>query len=171
MPTAQPPSERARIDALLKGMFDAAIAIAQPAVRIPQFAPEAPRGRLIVIIACVAAAVGPVIAAGANSVVGLIAALTLVNVGISFAKPPLWSMPTMFLSGTAAATGIATINSIGNLGGFVAPSVIGWIKDSSGSYAGGLYFVAGLLVFSAVLTLIMSRFQTREQSQHAYQKV
>lgn len=171
MPTAQPPSERARIDALLKGMFDAAIAIAQPAVRIPQFPPEAPRGRLIVIIACVAAAVGLVIAAGANSVVGLIAALTLVNVGISFAKPPLWSMPTMFLSGTAAATGIATINSIGNLGGFVAPSVIGWIKDSSGSYAGGLYFVAGLLVFSAVLTLIMSRFQTREQSQHAYQKV
>ncbi|UIN23710.1 glycerate kinase type-2 family protein [Herbaspirillum frisingense] len=49
MPTAQPPSERARIDALLKGMFDAAIAIAQPAVRIPQFLPEAPRGRLIVI--------------------------------------------------------------------------------------------------------------------------
>ncbi|UIN23711.1 MFS transporter [Herbaspirillum frisingense] len=123
-----------------------------------------------VIIACVAAAVGLVIAAGANSVVGLIAALTLVNVGISCAKPPLWSMPTMFLSGTAAATGIATINSIGNLGGFVAPSVIGWIKDSSGSYAGGLYFVAGLLVFSAVLTLIMSRFQTREQSQRAYQK-
>ncbi|MDR6582385.1 MFS transporter [Herbaspirillum sp. BH-1] len=124
-----------------------------------------------VIIACVAAAVGLVIAAGANSVVGLIAALTLVNVGISCAKPPLWSMPTMFLSGTAAATGIATINSIGNLGGFVAPSVIGWIKDSSGSYAGGLYFVAGLLVFSAVLTLIMSRFQARERNAHVYQKV
>ncbi|MBG7618127.1 MFS transporter [Herbaspirillum sp. AP02] len=124
-----------------------------------------------VIIACVAAAVGLVIAAGANSVVGLIAALTLVNVGISCAKPPLWSMPTMFLSGAAAATGIATINSIGNLGGFVAPSVIGWIKDSTGSYAGGLYFVAGLLVFSAVLTLIMSRFQGRPRDTHIYQKV
>jgi len=124
-----------------------------------------------VIIACVTAAVGLVIAAGANSVVGLIAALTLVNVGISCAKPPLWSMPTMFLSGAAAATGIATINSIGNLGGFVAPSVIGWIKDSTGSYAGGLYFVAGLLVFSAVLTLIMSRFQTRERDSHIHQKV
>lgn len=124
-----------------------------------------------VIIACVAAAVGLVIAAGANSVVGLIAALTLVNVGISCAKPPLWSMPTMFLSGAAAATGIATINSIGNLGDFVAPSVIGWIKDSTGSYAGGLYFVAGLLVFSAVLTLIMSRFQGRARDTHIYQKV
>jgi len=49
MPTAKPPSERPRIDAFLKGMFDAAIAIAQPGVRIPQFLPEAPRGRLIVI--------------------------------------------------------------------------------------------------------------------------
>lgn len=120
-----------------------------------------------VIIACVAAAVGLVVAAGADSIVGLIAALTLVNVGISCAKPPLWSMPTMFLSGAAAATGIATINSIGNLGGFVAPSVIGWIKDSTGSYAGGLYFVAGLLVFSAVLTLIMSRFQAKKNPSNA----
>ena len=120
-----------------------------------------------VIIACLAAAVGLVIAGGAESVVGLIAALTLVNIGISCAKPPLWSMPTMFLSGAAAATGIATINSIGNLGGFVAPSVIGWIKDSTGSYAGGLYFVACLLVFSAVLTLVMSRLQTKKSISNA----
>lgn len=120
-----------------------------------------------VIIACLAAAIGLVIAAGADSIVGLIAALTLVNIGISCAKPPLWSMPTMFLSGAAAATGIATINSIGNLGGFVAPSVIGWIKDSTGSYAGGLYFVAGLLVFSAVLTLIMSRTQSKKTTSNA----
>jgi hypothetical protein len=56
-------------------------------------------------------------------------ALTLVNIGISCAKPPLWSMPTLFLSGSAAAAGIATINSIGNLGGFVGPSMIGWIKQ------------------------------------------
>jgi ACS family tartrate transporter-like MFS transporter len=89
--------------------------------------------------------------------VGLIAALTLVNIGISCAKPPLWSMPTVFLSGAAAATGIATINSIGNLGGFVGPAMIGWIKDKTGSFEGGLYFVAGLLLLSAVLTLALSR--------------
>ena len=68
-------------------------------------------------------------------------------------------MPTMFLSGAAAATGIATINSIGNLGGFAGPAMIGWVKDQTGSYAGGLYFVAGLLVLSAVLTLLLSRSQ------------
>ena len=46
-------------------------------------------------------------------------------------------MPTMFLSGSAAAAGIATINSIGNLGGFVGPAMIGWIKDQTGSFPGG----------------------------------
>lgn len=100
-----------------------------------------------VVLACLAAATGLAVASAANSMVGLIAALTLVNIGISCAKPPLWSMPTMFLSGAAAATGNATINSIGNLGGFVGPVMIGWIKDRSGSFAGGLWFVAGLLVF------------------------
>ena len=112
-----------------------------------------------VVLACVAASIGLVVAAGANSVVGLIAALTLVNIGISCAKPPLWSMPTMFLSGAAAATGIATINSIGNLGGFAGPAMIGWVKDQTGSFNGGLYFVAGLLVLSAVLTLVLARSQ------------
>jgi len=109
-----------------------------------------------VIIACLAAATGLVVAATSGSLLGLIAALTLVNVGISCAKPPLWTMPTMFLSGAAAATGIATINSIGNLGGFAGPAMIGWIKDQTGSFSGGLYFVAGLLVLSAVVTLVLA---------------
>lgn len=109
-----------------------------------------------VAIACMTAAVGLVIAASTHNMIGLIAALTIVNVGISCSKPPLWSMPTLFLSGTAAATGIAAINSIGNLGGFAGPVMIGWVKDQTGSYAGGLYFVAGLLVLSTVLTLILS---------------
>ena len=109
-----------------------------------------------VVLACLAAATGLCIAVSSNGLVGLIAALTLVNIGISCAKPPLWSMPTMFLSGSAAATGIAAINSIGNLGGFAGPAMIGWLKDRTGSFAGGLYFVAGLLVLSAVLTLVLS---------------
>jgi MFS transporter, ACS family, tartrate transporter len=110
-----------------------------------------------VVIACLAAAVGLALAGVSSTVLAVITALTLVNVGISAAKPPLWSMPTLFLSGPAAATGIATINSIGNLGGFVGPAMIGWVKDMTGSFVGGLYFVAGLLVFSAVLTLVLAR--------------
>lgn len=117
-----------------------------------------------VALACMLAAIGLVIAASSHNMLGLIAALTIVNIGISCSKPPLWSMPTIFLSGTAAATGIATINSIGNLGGFAGPVMIGWIKDQTGSYAGGLYFVAGLLVLSTLLTVILSMTKKPELS-------
>ena len=110
-----------------------------------------------VFIACIVAAAGLMLAGGASSVVSVIAALSLVNIGISAAKPPLWAMPTIFLSGSAAAVGIATINSIGNLGGFAGPWVIGWIKDRTGSFTGGLIFVAALLVVSAVVTLLVAR--------------
>jgi ACS family tartrate transporter-like MFS transporter len=112
-----------------------------------------------VVIACLVASAGLVFAGFAGSVVAVLLALSFVNIGISAAKPPLWSMPTMFLSGSAAAAGIATINSIGNLGGFVGPAMIGWIKDLTGSFLGGLYFVGALLVLSAVLTLILARSQ------------
>ncbi|MDQ0442058.1 ACS family tartrate transporter-like MFS transporter [Methylobacterium persicinum] len=110
-----------------------------------------------VVIACLVAAVGLLLAGGAASTLAVVAALTLVNCGISAAKPPLWAMPTTFLSGQAAAVGIAAINSIGNLGGFIGPWAIGWIKDRTGSFAGGLIFVAGLLLLSAILTLVVAR--------------
>jgi ACS family tartrate transporter-like MFS transporter len=112
-----------------------------------------------VVGACLLASLGLVLAGFAGSVLAVLLALALVNIGISSAKPPLWSMPTMFLSGAAAAAGIATINSIGNLGGFVGPAMIGWIKDLTGSFQGGLFFVAGLLVLSAILTLALARSQ------------
>ena len=114
-----------------------------------------------VIIACLFAAAGLVLAGNTEGMIGLIAALTIVNIGISCAKPPLWSLPTTFLSGAAAASGIAIINSIGNLGGVAGPMMIGWIKSSTGSYKGGLYFVAGLLVVSALTTFWLSRKDTR----------
>ncbi|GJE58272.1 MFS transporter [Methylobacterium trifolii] len=116
-----------------------------------------------VVIACLVAAAGLLLAGGAASTVAVVAALSLVNIGISSAKPPLWAMPTMFLSGSAAAVGIATINSIGNLGGFVGPWAIGWIKDKTGSFTGGLIFVAALLVLSAIVTLVVARAGRRAE--------
>jgi ACS family tartrate transporter-like MFS transporter len=110
-----------------------------------------------VVGACMLAAAGLFLAGGAGSLLAVLLALTIVNMGISAAKPPLWSMPTMFLSGPAAAAGIATINAIGNLGGFAGPAMIGWIKGWTGSFLGGLYFVAGLLVVSAAMTLVLAR--------------
>lgn len=120
-----------------------------------------------VVGACLLAAAGLAFASGATTVLAVLAALTLVNIGISASKPPLWSMPTVFLSGPAAAAGIATINSIGNLGGFVGPSMIGWIRDTTGSFAGGLYFVAALLMISALVTLILARSGSRNEAAEA----
>ncbi|PLZ03518.1 MFS transporter [Burkholderia sp. WAC0059] len=109
-----------------------------------------------IIVPCLVAAAGLAFAGIAQTVVGVVAALVLVNVGISSAKAPLWAMPASFLSGAGAAAGIAMTNSIGNLGGFVGPFVIGWLKSRTGGYAGGLYVVAAFLVLSAALTLLMS---------------
>lgn len=123
-----------------------------------------------VIGACLLAAAGLVLAGNVTTMLPVILALTLVTVGISASKPPLWSMPTLFLSGPAAAAGIATINSIGNLGGFVGPMMIGVIRENTGSYTGGLYFVAGLLAFSAVLVLVLSRLGRAPQATAAHPK-
>ncbi|HMF78965.1 MAG TPA: hypothetical protein VK604_25125, partial [Bryobacteraceae bacterium] len=108
---------------------------------------------------CIAACLGLIWAGAAHTALGVILALVIVNLGISAAKAPLWAMPTMFLSGAGAAAGIAMINSIGNLGGFAGPFVIGWLKGVSGSYAGGLYLVAATLAVSAIVTLLLSRQQ------------
>ena len=109
-----------------------------------------------VVIPCVAACLGFVWAGNAHNAVGVILALMIANIGISGAKAPLWAMPTMFLSGAGAAAGIALINSIGNLGGFIGPFLIGWLKDKRGSYADGLYAVAAMLALSAVVMLALS---------------
>lgn len=109
-----------------------------------------------VALACTAAGIGLFFAGYAVTLVAVIVALVVVNSGVTSAKPPLWTMPTLFLSGSAAASGIATINSLGNLGGFVGPYVIGLIKQQTGSFEGGLFFVGGLLILSAIVTLIVA---------------
>nr|WP_027209690.1 MFS transporter [Burkholderia sp. WSM2232] len=114
-----------------------------------------------VVIPCVLACLGFVFAGNAASALMIVLALVVVNVGISAAKAPLWAMPSMFLSGAGAAAGIAMINSIGNLGGFVGPFAIGWLKNVTGGYSAGLYVVGATLAVSAVVTLMLSR-QSKE---------
>ncbi|WP_211462446.1 MFS transporter [Collimonas silvisoli] len=110
-----------------------------------------------VVIPCVLACIGLVFAGLATTALLVVLALVAVNVGISSAKAPLWAMPSSFLSGAGAAAGIAMINSVGNLGGFVGPFAIGWLKNATGGYAAGLYVVAATLAVSAVVTLLLSR--------------
>ena len=110
-----------------------------------------------VVLPCIAACLGFVWAGNAHTSIGIILALVLATVGINAAKAPFWAMPTMFLSGASAAAGLAFINSIGNLGGFIGPFVIGWFKEKWGGYGGGLYAVSATLAVSALVTFVLNR--------------
>jgi D-galactonate transporter len=84
-----------------------------------------------------------------------VAAIAVAAIGIYGTKAPFWPLPSMFLAGAAAAGGIALINSIGGLGGFLGPYLIGWNRQVTGSYAVGLGLLGGLAVVAAVLTPII----------------
>ena len=101
-------------------------------------------------LACLIAAIGMAIAARAgSSAVLAIAGLSLTAFGVSAAKPPLWCLPTTFFGGTAAAASIGLINSLGTLGGFAGPYMIGATNGTSGNFTRGLYLVGGTLIVSA----------------------
>jgi MFS family permease len=88
------------------------------------------------------------------------AALTLAFVGLKSAMGPFWAMGTTLLSGTAAAAGIAFINSVGNLGGFAGPTLVGVIRDRTGSDTAALYALgAALLLMGFVALFLPSVFQ------------
>jgi ACS family tartrate transporter-like MFS transporter len=103
------------------------------------------------ITACLAVAA---VAFVVSTVVSPVAAIAALAVGLFFllgAHPVFWTMPAALLSGTAAAAGIALINSIGNLGGFVGPYLVGLVKDATGSTDGGLIVLAVILLGGSLL--------------------
>ena len=65
-------------------------------------------------------------------------AMALVSIGINASRPLFWALPSMFLSRTAAAGAIALINALGNLGGIAGPTMLGWVKQTTGSFSGGI---------------------------------
>jgi ACS family tartrate transporter-like MFS transporter len=69
-------------------------------------------------------------------------------------KGPFWPLPSAYLTGAGAAAGIALINSVGNLGGFVGPYMLGWAKQATNSFSSGLYLLAIVAAAGAVLTYI-----------------
>ena len=87
-----------------------------------------------------------------NTVVALLA-LTVACMGVMSAIPLFWSLPTAFLLGSGAAMGIAAINSVANLAGFVSPYLVGWLKQATQSTDSGMYMLAAVLVAGALVTL------------------
>jgi ACS family tartrate transporter-like MFS transporter len=103
---------------------------------------------------CVISVVGLVFAGMTVGTWWSLVGIVIAAIGFYGTKGPFWSMPTMFLTGPAAASGIAWINSLGNLGGFFGPTLVGWAKQLTGSFAGGLYALAICALVSAVVSLI-----------------
>lgn len=106
-------------------------------------------------LSCLASAAGlTMIGIFSNRAVLAFVALVLVTMGGVSAGAPFWQFPPMLLAGTAAAGGIALINSIGSFSGLVAPFAVGWLRDVTGQTSSGLYLVAGLEAVAALLILL-----------------
>jgi MFS family permease len=93
---------------------------------------------------------------GANTAIAL-GGMTLAMIGVTTSIAQFWCLPTAMLAGAAAATGIALINSIGNLAGFASPWVIGWITDRTHSTDLGVYALAASMCLGSLLVLTLPR--------------
>lgn len=96
-----------------------------------------------------------------NHVALAIAAFSLATMALYAFPPPFWALPTMFLSGTAAAASIALINSTGNLGGFVGPYVIGFLTHKTGTYTAGIYYLVASGVVGGLIVLLLPTGRSR----------
>ena len=93
-----------------------------------------------------------------------IVAFTIGACGVFGSLPVFWTLPTAVLSGSAAAAGIAVINSIGNLAGFAGPYAMGWMKDATGSLTAGLLLIAGLAVIAMAIVLALGHNASLERA-------
>jgi nitrate/nitrite transporter NarK len=106
-------------------------------------------------VMCLAAAAGLLmIGAGADRPLVAFLGLVIATTGVLSSMAPFWQIPNEMLAAMGMAGGIALINSVGNLSGWLGPFMVGWFKDLTGSTATGLYVVAGLEVLAALLTVL-----------------
>src|SRR5262249_21234463 len=109
-----------------------------------------------VAAAALLAAVSLGLASISGSNLAILIALTFATIGIYSALPTFYSVPSMFLSGTAAAGGIALVNTFGTgVGGFLGPMVVGLLRQATGGYAAGMQALALGLTISATILLIL----------------
>ena len=117
---------------------------------------------LSIALACTA------IGVGASAVLGdpllKMIALTLGAFGVFAALPIFWTLPTAILSGATAASGIAVINSIGNLSGYFGPFAMGLIKDATGSFAWGLAAIAACAAVALIIALVLGHDHALEKA-------
>jgi len=110
-----------------------------------------------VAFGAVAGAVGMAGAVLPTGHAGVIAALCLATCGIYAALAVFWTLPSSLLRGTAAAAGLALLNSFSNLGGFFGPYLMGWAKQTTGNFTLGMVLLSGMLVVAAVSVIVIGR--------------
>jgi ACS family tartrate transporter-like MFS transporter len=115
---------------------------------------------LLVVAPAIAGAIGLVGAGLTTNPVVSIAALSLAASGIYGLLPSFWTLPPTYLKGPAVAAAFATVNSIGALGGFVGPYIVGWVKETTGSFSWGLILLGcGALVNAAMVGLLATLYR------------
>ncbi|MDT7951577.1 MAG: MFS transporter [Acetobacteraceae bacterium] len=121
------------------------------------------RSKLLHLAAmCFLSGAGLVLAVSTGSFAVAMLGLTAVVVCTNAARAVLWTIPTRFLSGIAAAGGLALINSVGTLGGFVGPSIMGYLRGATGSFNAGLLYLAGFLFLAVLLIGVLKLFMVEE---------
>jgi MFS-type transporter involved in bile tolerance (Atg22 family) len=90
-----------------------------------------------------------------SNIVIVMIGLTLATMGALTGLPMFWPLPAAFLGSAAAAGGLALINSLGQVAGFVSPFLVGWIKDATGSTDIALYILSSVLLVGALLVLLV----------------
>jgi MFS transporter, ACS family, tartrate transporter len=109
------------------------------------------------ITAIIVGAAGLILAGWWGSSYAGLAGITIAVIGLYGSRTAFWPLPSMFLTGTAAAAGIALVNAIGNLGGYLGPFAVGWIKDATKSFEMGLYFLAAFSLLGAIAVYFGTR--------------
>jgi ACS family tartrate transporter-like MFS transporter len=103
---------------------------------------------------CSVMALGCILAGVLGTSMWSIVGLSMITVGLYASNAHLFPLPAVFLTGPALASGIAWVNSVGILGGSVSPPIVGWLKDYTGNFTGGLYALAGFGVLAAIVSAV-----------------
>ena len=141
------------------GMITAipSLAAALCMVRVGRASDRSGERRRYLVLSLAAAAAGLFCSAITHNPFIELAAISVSFAGISSALGPFWAIPNEFLGGAAAAGGIALINSLGNLGGFAGPTLMGYMKQSTGGFAAGLALLALSIAAAASLSMLVPR--------------
>jgi D-galactonate transporter len=124
------------------------------------------------IVLCAVCGAGGLILSGVfghNPIISLLG-LSLATLGALAGLAVMWSLPSSILSGAAAAAGIALMATVGNLGGYLAPLIVGWVKQSTQQVEYGLYVLAAMMLLGAVVTLLIPKLRKSAPASSSVQR-